>query len=307
MTKNLLFSETNYASKLIFSIFIVLASFVIFLLLAFLTAIPIFEINIFDASNGFKNFDNPQTISMLKYFQIIQSIGLFLVPPFIIAYLFGDKTFNYLKLTKKPSLLILLLGVIGILVAVPFIEFLAKLNSSLSFPDSMASVETYLRNSAIENKKLAESLFKGTSMLNLVVNIFMIAILPAIGEELLFRGVFQKIFVEWTRNVHVGVIIAAFLFSFFHFEIFQFIPRFMMGIFLGYLFVWSKSIWVPISVHFANNGVAVFYEFLKNNNMTSFNFEEITKSDNFAIYTILSILITSLICFFIYRSSKIVV
>ena len=87
------------------------------------------------------------------------------------------------------------------------------------------------------------------------------AILPAIGEELLFRGVFQRLLTEWTRNIHWGIILAALLFSFFHFEFYGFLPRFLLGVFFGYLFVWTSSIWVPILAHFTNNFIIVVYSF----------------------------------------------
>jgi membrane protease YdiL (CAAX protease family) len=94
------------------------------------------------------------------------------------------------------------------------------------------------------------------------VNLLMIAILPAIGEELLFRGVLLRLFREWTKNVHVAIIITALLFSFIHFQFYGFLPRFLMGVLFGYLVYWSGSLWVSVIAHFVNNGTAVIVAWL---------------------------------------------
>jgi membrane protease YdiL (CAAX protease family) len=94
---------------------------------------------------------------------------------------------------------------------------------------------------------------------DLLVNFMMIAILPAIGEEFLFRGVLQRLFINWTRNAHVGILVSAFLFSFIHFQFYGFVPRFLLGLYFGYLMFWSASIWVPVAAHLINNGMAVLY------------------------------------------------
>jgi len=84
-----------------------------------------------------------------------------------------------------------------------------------------------------------------------------VAVVPAVGEELLFRGVLQKIMIAWTKNPHFGVWITAFLFSALHLQFFGFFPRMLLGALFGYLFLWSKSLWLPILGHFINNGTVV--------------------------------------------------
>jgi membrane protease YdiL (CAAX protease family) len=85
----------------------------------------------------------------------------------------------------------------------------------------------------------------------------MIAVLPAVGEELLFRGVIQKLFSKITRSHHWGIWISAILFSALHLQFYGFIPRLLLGAMFGYLLVWSGSLWLPILAHFINNAAAV--------------------------------------------------
>jgi hypothetical protein len=79
---------------------------------------------------------------------------------------------------------------------------------------------------------------------------------------MIFRGLMVPIFRKWTGNVHVAVWLSAFLFSAMHFQFYGFIPRFLLGALLGYLFVWSKSIWAPIIAHFVNNALALILLFM---------------------------------------------
>jgi membrane protease YdiL (CAAX protease family) len=96
---------------------------------------------------------------------------------------------------------------------------------------------------------------------DLLLNLLVIAIVPAIGEELLFRGYLQQSFSNWLSNPHVAIIVTAVLFSAIHLHFQAFLPRFILGVLLGYLFYWSGSLWLPILAHFANNAQAVIISY----------------------------------------------
>jgi membrane protease YdiL (CAAX protease family) len=83
------------------------------------------------------------------------------------------------------------------------------------------------------------------------------AVIPALGEEFLFRGLIQKLFKDLSGNVHAGIILSAILFSAMHMQFYGFIPRFALGVMLGYMMYWSGSLWLPIIAHFINNFLAV--------------------------------------------------
>ena len=102
-----------------------------------------------------------------------------------------------------------------------------------------------------------------------------IALIPAFGEELLFRGLIQKgLFKSW-GNIHLAIWLSAFLFSALHLQFLGFIPRFLIGGLLGYLFFWSGSIWLPILAHFVNNATAVLLSFMINKGVINKELEEI--------------------------------
>jgi membrane protease YdiL (CAAX protease family) len=120
----------------------------------------------------------------------------------------------------------------------------------------------------------------------------MIAFLPSIGEELLFRGVIQRIFTNWTRNYHWGIWISALLFSALHMQFYGFIPRMFLGVLFGYLLVWSGSMWLPIIAHFINNAVAVVAMYLIDKELLSPEIEEIgTTSDSYYMAAVSLLLI----------------
>ncbi|MFA5196683.1 MAG: CPBP family intramembrane glutamic endopeptidase, partial [Bacteroidales bacterium] len=135
------------------------------------------------------------------------------------------------------------------------------------------------------------------------INILMIAVLPAIGEEFFFRGVLQRLLGEWFKNVHVAVIVTAVIFSAFHLQFYGFLPRFLLGMFLGYIFYWSGSLWVPIIVHFINNGLAVVVAWLSARGMVDFNFETFGSSDNLFVIISSGVIVAGLM-FVLFLSKK---
>jgi len=251
------FSNANPFTKLIFSLFIILVSFLLTFIIALIIALPIFHISFSELSTVLSDYNDPNNLNFLRYLQTIQAIGLFIIPAFIIGYLFHNQTTKYLGFNKKVSVNTIFLTIFIFLISIPIINYLGILNGNMKLPDWLGGVEEWMKEKEESAKLITESFLKMESLSVLAFNLLMIAILPAIGEELIFRGILQRIFSEWTKNIHWGIIISAFLFSAMHFQFYGFLPRFMLGVLLGYLFYWSGSIWIPILGHFVNNSVAI--------------------------------------------------
>jgi hypothetical protein len=136
----------------------------------------------------------------------------------------------------------------------PFIIFIYEWNMSLSLPDWMMNYDE-------KAEELTRLFLQMNSLGDLAFNLLVIAIVPAIGEELLFRGYLQQTFTKWLGKPHVAIIITAVLFSAIHMQFQGFLPRFALGIVLGYLLYWSDSLWLPIIAHLLNNVIAVTFAY----------------------------------------------
>lgn len=226
------------------------------------------------------NNPDKESIGIIKLVQAIQSVGLFIIPAFVASYFFSTNTFSYLKCNKPPRFLSILLVIVSMGVWIPAINFIAGLNARLNLPESLNFMEEKIIQLKESYNQLTTLFLDSTTLSDYLVNVAVMAVLPAVGEELLFRGVFQRLLSAWTKNVHWGIILSALLFSFFHFEFYGFLPRFMLGVLFGYLFAWTATIWIPILGHFINNFLIVsYYNFFRSADGTSFLDEIGTRAD----------------------------
>jgi len=207
---------------------------------------------------------NASEIGSLKLLQLFQSIGLFILPPLVLAYLWNERPFSYLYLDKKTNLSNVGFIVLFMIVVIPFVNLLGDLNQQLVLPKSLAGLEAWMKTSESETAILTEKMLDVHNLQGLIFNIFLIAMIPALGEELFFRGTIQNVFREWKGAV-AAIWITAFIFSAIHVQFYGFIPRFLLGAFFGYLLVWNGNLWLTIIAHFTNNVIAVIFYYLKNN------------------------------------------
>ena len=300
------FRDMKPFSQLMFSIFVVIASFLAFLVVSLVIAIPFFGLDSMMSIPTMDELNNPESIRILKYFQVVQSIGVFIVPPFILGWLFHGKISEYLSLNKTVTFESVLLVLVLSFAASPFVNFIGEINANMQLPGWLSGVENWMKNAEDKAAELTEAFLKVETTGGLLFNIFMVAFLPAIGEELLFRGVIQRIFTNWTRNYHWGIWISALLFSALHMQFYGFIPRLFLGVLFGYLLVWSGSIWLPIIAHFINNGVAVVAIYMIDKKLLSPEIEEIgTTSDSYYMAAVSFVLIIVFILMIKRQNSRI--
>nr|WP_319572626.1 CPBP family intramembrane glutamic endopeptidase [uncultured Draconibacterium sp.] len=269
------FRDLKPFSQLFFAAFVVVASILIFFVVSLVVAIPVWG---FDTVLHIPpiNSETPQNvINLYKFIQVVQAIGFFIVPPFILGYLFHGKSNEYLYLNKTFNSQSVILVVAMMFFAAPFINLIGELNSNMSFPEWLSGVEEWMRNTEENAAEITEAFLNVKTIGGLAFNVFMVALLPALGEELLFRGVIQKIFSRITRSHHWGIWISAILFSALHMQFYGFVPRVLLGALFGYLLVWSSSMWLPIIAHFLNNAIAVIAMHLINNGLMTPDYEEI--------------------------------
>ncbi|MDF1548525.1 MAG: CPBP family intramembrane metalloprotease [Bacteroidales bacterium] len=258
------FKTASNFVKLIFILFSILAGFVIFMVLGIIISIPVFGVDLAFFSDAL-NPSNPENINLLKFLQSMYSIGLFVIPPIIIAFFFSGKITIYLKISRAPGLALILLSALIILFAFPLINFLLEINQNIRFPESLSAFEELMKQLEEEAEKTTALFLETNTFSVYLVNIIILAIIPAIGEEFLFRGIFQRLFHNWTKNIHIGIWVAAFLFSAMHMQFYGLIPRMVLGALFGYLLYWSQNMWVPIFAHFLNNAFAVTFYYVSGN------------------------------------------
>ncbi len=249
-------------SQLMFCAITTLAVFFVSQLITALIAVPVFGFSqVATLLNGV-NVTDQGSIPMLKFFQISQTIGLFIVPSFLVAYLLYGNTLHSLRLGRTSGIIPVFLT-IGLVFAMnPFINFLGEINSGIHFPEWLSGMEQWMRNAEESAAKLTEAFLETDHFTGLLFNLMMVAVLPALGEELLFRGVIQKILIGLTKNNHAGIWLSAALFSALHMQFFGFFPRMILGAVFGYLLVWSDTLWLPVLAHFVNNAGAVIALYL---------------------------------------------
>ncbi len=264
--------------QLLFSGFVILVIFFAFMLLSMLLAMPLFGTDSLLQITGIADLSDPESIRVLKYFQITQSFGLFIVPSLVLAWLFHGHVAEYLLLNKKSASPSVLMVVALVFFSLPFVNFIAGWNSRMQFPASLENLEVWMKNAEERATALLEVFLKVDSIGGLLFNLFMIAVLAGIGEELLFRGVIQRIFTSWTRSHHWGVWISAILFSALHMQFYGFVPRMLLGVMFGYLLVWSGSMWLPVIAHIFFNAISVIGMHMIDKGLLAPEFEDIGAS-----------------------------
>ena len=205
-------------------------------------------------------------INTLKWIQLLQTITLFLLPSLILAYMCAKAPFSWLQLDKKADWKVFLWAVGIMLVALPAINMLAQWNQHMVLPTWLSGLEEWMKSKEAEAEWLTKQFMSATTVSALLVNLFLMAVLPALSEEITFRGVLQRLLSpkNSSLNSHLSIWLTAIIFSAIHMQFYGFVPRMLMGALFGYMFVWTGSLWVPMLMHFVNNGMAVLLYFLAN-------------------------------------------
>ncbi|MDB5014181.1 MAG: Abortive infection protein [Daejeonella sp.] len=247
-------SKSHPFVSLISLLALILAGVVLFSVLALAISVSFYGLSpVLDMASGKAVGD----INFLKIFQISTSIGMFIIPALVFARIESKNWLGYLKLNTVFPFLLIAITVLLMFASAPLLEYSVELNKAMKLPDFLKGLEIWMKNKEDEMAKLTMQLLDMKSIPVLALNLFMLAIIPAVGEELTFRACLQKLFGKMIGNHHVAIWLTAIIFSAIHVQFYGFIPRMLLGALFGYLFFWSKSIWLPILAHFVNNGTAV--------------------------------------------------
>lgn len=185
-----------------------------------------------------------------------QQIGLFLVPALLLVKTEGGKINGFYGF-KRPDPGLVLIVLLLMAAALPVLEWVASLNQHMVFPEALKGIERWMKAAEEQAMETTKALLKMESAGSFLLNIGMIALLPALAEELMFRAALQRIFGRMWNSPHLAIWFSAFVFSAIHMQFYGFLPRLLLGAGFGYLYFWSGSLWYAVFAHFINNAYAV--------------------------------------------------
>jgi|SRR6476661_501201 len=200
-----------------------------------------------------KDYEQGWSLAMLS--QGLLLFGAFGGAALVLPRLMGQTWGEYFAPRRLGAGWWLLAAAAVVVVILPLMSGLIAWNAAAGFPSFLHDFEMWARAKEAQAQELTRYLTRFTTTGRLLVGLLVIAVVPAIAEELVFRGVIQKNLVRWFNSRHVGVWLAAAIFSAIHLQFLGFVPRMVLGLVLGYLYEWSGNILVPMAAHFTQNAL----------------------------------------------------
>ena len=243
------------------------------------------------------HISNPTTL--IRILTLFQAIFIFIVPALITAMLSTKLPATMLAIDRKPQLLPTLLIILAIVCAIPAMNMVIEWNNNLKLPESMAGLEAAIRSMEDSAASATKALMGSNSIGSFIVALLIVGVMAGLSEELFFRGALQRVLGSSRMNKQMAVWIAAFIFSFLHFQFFGFVPRLLLGIFFGYILLWSNNLWYCIIAHATNNILAVSSMWLSQQEVNTLNLDTVGQTiDNTIPQTpavIISVIATTLV------------
>lgn len=208
------------------------------------------------------DFGRPEYAGIVKGLLIVNAIGIFILPSLVFSYLADPHPLTYLGIRPPQKSSFLLIGMITMIAAYFAVEMLASLNESIVYLLPKSTQQWILKFETDANGQM-KNILSMKNPFDLLMTILLAGALPAISEELFFRGILQKLFIQICKAAWPGIIFTAFLFSAFHMQFMGFIPRMALGVILGALYWYSGSIYTSMLGHFIFNSINVFLIYYK--------------------------------------------
>lgn len=286
MPKKALLAGLRPAEKFLFSVVILFILLLVFQFLGVFLAAWIYDFRVSELL-AMDTYEDASYVAASKLIQILSSLGSFVLPAFLFSYLFEGDLFSYYKFKNPTGMAPMLLVILMMVSVIPFINYMAEINMKMELP--IKALDQMLRTLENAAEEMMVAFTATKSIGGLLVNLLMIGVIAAVGEELIFRGLIQRLMTDMIKNVHVAILVTALLFSAFHFQFFSFLPRFVLGIILGYLMYRGQSIWYPILAHFVNNAMGVVYYYFNSRGRADDMLEEIGTSTLIPVAAVISL------------------
>lgn len=287
----------------------ILAIGISFIVLAILFFISIIGVSAYQGVgfDGIMNsISNPvtlQEISILRAFLFMQTTYIFGLFPVLMVIFLYRKPLEFLQINKVPDMRFIVAVIAIMILAIPFINLIAEFNKTVI--DAIWGENNSMKQAEEAAERVTKALLSDVSHGGLWANLIVVALLPAICEEIFFRGALLKILFQYTKSPHWAILLSGVIFSLFHWQFYGFIPRAGMGIFFGYLLLYSGSLWLPIIAHFVNNALAVIVYYYINKNMLEESFENIGADSSTILIAIVCAISLTVAIFYLFRTKEI--
>jgi uncharacterized protein len=216
---------------------------------------------------------NEDIVWALFLFQAFSATGGFIIGPLLYIHLLEKHPLEHVFSKSGMYWTPVLLTIMIVLAFMVVNALVLRWNMELEFPEFMRGFERWAQQKEDEAAQLTRNLTAMDTVQHLLVALLVIAVLPAIGEELLFRGLIQNKVYAAIGNLHLAVWLTGILFSAIHLQFFGFFPRMLLGVLFGYLYVWSGNLWIPILAHFINNGFTLIVLYLNQRGMLDYDLD----------------------------------
>jgi membrane protease YdiL (CAAX protease family) len=233
---------------------------------------------------------NPYLMEVMKWMQLLYTVVSFLIPAWLFFYLSDPSPLRYAGMRARFRTSAIVLAILILVASLPMVGVLGDWNQQIHF----GSLDQSLRALNEKAQQITRAMLVMPDGGSLVFNLILIALVPAIAEEMFFRGVIQRLLVRITRRAWLGILIASIIFSLLHGEMLGFFPRVALGVVLGLIYYISNNLWYPIAAHFVNNGFQVLLFFLFQHHYTTY---DISKSEPTPLVAgILSLAVVVVLC-----------
>ena len=204
----------------------------------------------------------------------VQDLLAFIVPAIVAMAIFYRRPFHAMGLDRAPGWLSLVVIILFYIASLPAMNWLVSFNEAMSLPSWMGGLESWMREAEDAAAEATQRILDINSVGMLAASVFVVGFMAGLSEEMLFRGAMLRTMQDSRLGTHAVVWIVAILFSAFHMQFYGFIPRMVLGLWLGYLFVWTRNLWVPIIAHTLNNSTVVVFSYLTNKGLVPEGFAD---------------------------------
>ncbi len=251
MKNKALLPVRKYLGLFLLSISIVLVVKLLFNMIAIGFIDKIWDLNGLEIYNDLQNQEFKYLYAH-KALAFFDQLGTFLIPSILFLIIIRSMTINYV-IPKREDWVKL---IIYFFILLGLAQILLVISTYIGYDFLPLSTQDFLKNQQDFNTKIQEG-FITDSFSGFLFNIILLAIIPAVGEELFFRGIIQEICIGLFKNNSAGIIITSLIFGILHFQIDNLLSIIFASLLLGYIYNFSNNIFLTILLHFGFNSFSL--------------------------------------------------